>query len=156
MTTEEKDKNHSLLDFPGEQSQEDNYEEYFRFVQLVGRFIVCRTFFGISFEERSTITNVPLQGEDFLKHLFTHIPIGALVLPIGGWWSTERMFGTAAQAMNHFRNPWSPVFFRNYRLFVEENDLSSKSNFMLLSQLLLLQAVGLRAVSPVLTFSVGG
>lgn len=54
------------------------------------------------------------------------------------------------------KEAWPRVFYRNHWFYIEEDDLNSKSTFMLLSQLLSLQSGGLASASPALTLSVGG
>lgn len=60
--------------------------------------------FGVTFEEKPTITYTPLQGKKFAQQLLT--PIGSdkiLILSQSGW-SIERVFKLCVQRMNNLHN----------------------------------------------------
>lgn len=58
----------------------------------------------VVYEERPTITYVPLQGEQFTRHLLTPIALEPLFLLAGSGWSIERLLRCCVQQINGIRN----------------------------------------------------
>lgn len=53
-------------------------------------------------------------------------------------------------------NPVTAVRYRGHVFYIDDRDLTSKSTFMLISQILALQAGDVKAITPTLTLPVGG
>lgn len=83
---------------------------------------------GISFEERPTVTYVPLHGADYVKRMLTQVPIRTLILLDSAGWSSERVFRTCLQNMNGLDNASravgpTPAEAPQFRRFVEATRL---------------------------------
>lgn len=59
---------------------------------------------GIAFEEKPTVTYVPLQGPDYVQRLLSSVSIETLVLLDASGWSTERVFRLCLQGLNDLDN----------------------------------------------------
>jgi hypothetical protein len=59
---------------------------------------------ALGYEESPTITFVPLQGEEFTRHLLTPIGAQPLFLLAQSGWSVERLLRCCAQQINGIRN----------------------------------------------------
>ncbi|MBX3462000.1 MAG: hypothetical protein KF830_02430 [Planctomycetes bacterium] len=59
---------------------------------------------NIAYEETPTITYVPLQGEEFTRHLLTPIGAQPLFLLAQSGWSIERLLRCCVQQINGIRN----------------------------------------------------
>jgi hypothetical protein len=79
---------------------------------------------GVIFEERPTITYVPLQGNDFVTRLLSPVPMEAVVLLAHSGWRADRLLRCCVQRVNGLWNAPSasgptPDLEPEYRDFVE-------------------------------------
>lgn len=58
----------------------------------------------IAFEEKPTVTYIPLQGADYVKRIMSAVPIETMVLLDSSGWSSERIFRVCLQRMNGLQN----------------------------------------------------
>jgi len=59
---------------------------------------------NVQYSETPTVSYTPLQGDDFVKRLLSHIEPDKLVLLANSGWSIERIFRVCVQRMNGLRN----------------------------------------------------
>lgn len=78
---------------------------------------------GAAYSTQPTISYAPLQGENFVKSLFSPIPIEMLFTLTGSGWSARRVFGLCVERINGLENapsasgPTPDVPPRHYRRF---------------------------------------
>ncbi len=58
----------------------------------------------IAFEEKPTVTYIPLQGADYVQRVLSAVAVETLVLLDSSGWSTERIFRLCLQGMNGLEN----------------------------------------------------
>ena len=124
---------------------------------------------GVQYEERPTVTYMPLQGDEFVNRLLTPLRMETIILLRHSGWRMDRLRRCCVQRMNDLtggrfeiqasleqpRDAFVKVHYRDAWFYIDDSDLTSKSTFTLIGQLFELQAGHAGGVAPILTLPIG-